>query len=100
MDVIVRSNNNPVNYMTALVSELINDLVKLQGLRVVKVCLVSDCRDCQSGYSCHQQDKQVLGGCLCNQEGSCSINIESVNCFVGWMLGGTNRKNVVRCAVK
>ena len=28
MDVIVRSNNNPVNYMTAPVSRLINDLDK------------------------------------------------------------------------
>ena len=23
--------------------------------------------DCQSGYSCHQKNNQVLGGCLCNQ---------------------------------
>ena len=29
MDVIVRSNNNPVNYMTAPVSELVNDLDKV-----------------------------------------------------------------------
>ena len=29
MDVIVRSNNNPVNDMTALVSGLINDLDKV-----------------------------------------------------------------------
>ena len=41
MDVIVRSNNNPVNDMTAPVSWLINDLGKV--IRVVKVCLVSDC---------------------------------------------------------
>ena len=25
--------------------------------------------DCQSGYSYHQQDKHVLGGCLRNREG-------------------------------
>ena len=24
--------------------------------------------DCQSGYSCHQQDKQIMVGYLCNQE--------------------------------
>ena len=42
MDVIVRSNNNPVNDMTTPVSWLINDLDK-DKLRVLKVCLVSDC---------------------------------------------------------
>ena len=25
--------------------------------------------DCQGGYSYHQQDNQILGGCLCNREG-------------------------------
>ena len=29
MDVVVRSNNNPVNDMTALISGLINDLDKV-----------------------------------------------------------------------
>ena len=43
MDVIVRSNNNPINDMTTPVSGLINDLDKVIRLRVVKVCLVSDC---------------------------------------------------------
>ena len=43
MDVIVRSNNDPVNDMTAPVSGLTNDLDKVMKTRVVKVCLVSDC---------------------------------------------------------
>ena len=47
MDVIVRSNNNPVNDMTAPVSDPINDIDKVgqvwTRLRVVKVCLVSEC---------------------------------------------------------
>ena len=43
MDIIVRSNNNPVNDMTTPVSGLSNDLTRLQRLRVVNVCLVSDC---------------------------------------------------------
>ena len=29
--------------------------------------------DCQSEYSCHQQDKHVMGGGLCNQEGQASV---------------------------
>ena len=41
MDVIVRSNNYPVNDMTTPVSGLINDFDKV--IRVVKICLVSDC---------------------------------------------------------
>ena len=43
MDVIVRSNNNPVNDMTAPVSWLINNLDKVIKTKVLKVCLVSDC---------------------------------------------------------
>ena len=43
MDVIVRSNNDPVNDMTATVSGNINDLNKVIRLRLVKVGLVSDC---------------------------------------------------------
>ena len=43
MDVIVRSNNNQVNDMPAPVSGLINDLYKVERLRVIKVCLASDC---------------------------------------------------------
>ena len=64
MDVIVRSNNSHVDDRTALMSGLINVLTwtRLLILRVVKVCLDSGC----SGYSYHQQDKQVMGGCLCN----------------------------------
>ena len=67
MDVIVWSNNCPVNDMTALMSGLINVLDKViktkSSLSVWLVIVV----DCQSGYSCHQQDKKVLWGCLCNQ---------------------------------
>ena len=29
--------------------------------------------DCQSGYSYHQQDKQILGGCLRNREGQAAV---------------------------
>ena len=43
MDVIVRSNNNPVNDMTAPVSGLINDLDKVMKIMSSQVCLVSDC---------------------------------------------------------
>ena len=43
MDVIVRSNNDLVNDMTAPVSGIINDMDKVIKLRVAKVCLVSDC---------------------------------------------------------
>ena len=38
MDVIVRSNNNPVNDMTTPVSGLINDLDKVK--RIIVVCLL------------------------------------------------------------
>ena len=43
MDVIVRSNNKPVNDMIVLMSGLIIDLDKALRQRVVKVCLDSDC---------------------------------------------------------
>ena len=43
MDDIIRSNNNPVNDMTALMNGLVNDLDKVMKKRVVKVCLVIDC---------------------------------------------------------
>ena len=63
MDVIVRSNNNTVNDMTALMRGLINDLDKdiktKSSQSLVWLVIVMDC---QSGWSCHQQDKQVLGG--------------------------------------
>ena len=39
--------------------------------------------DCQSGYSYHQQDKQILGGCLRNREGQAAY--ASLNCVV-WHL--------------
>ena len=29
--------------------------------------------DCQSGYLYHQQDKQILGGCLHNREGQVAV---------------------------
>ena len=28
---------------------------------------------CQNGCSCYQEDKQVLEGCLCNQEGHVAV---------------------------
>ena len=43
MDVIVKSNNDPVNDMTTPVSGLIMTWTRLERLRVLKVCLVSDC---------------------------------------------------------
>ena len=43
MDVIVRSNNNPVNNMTAPVSWLINYLDKVIKTKSSQVCLVCDC---------------------------------------------------------
>ena len=73
MDVIVRSNNNPVNDMTAPVSWLINDLdkaIKTKSTQSVWLVIVMDCR---SGYSYHQQDKQVLGGYLHNREGQAAV---------------------------
>ena len=69
MDVIVRSNNNPVNDMTTPVSGLINDLNMVMRLRVVKVCLISY----RNGFACHKQDKQILGGCLRNQEAQAAV---------------------------
>ena len=68
MDVIVKSNNNPVNDMTAPVSGLINDLDK-----VIKSAWLVIVVDSQSGYSYHQQDKQILGGCLRIQEGQAAV---------------------------
>ena len=43
MDFIIRSNNKPVNDMTAPVSWLINDLDKAIKTKSTQVCLVSDC---------------------------------------------------------
>ena len=43
MDVIVRSNNNPVNDMTTPVSGLTNDLDKAIEAKSSQVCLVCDC---------------------------------------------------------
>ena len=37
MDAVVRSNNNPVNDMTVLMSGLINDLDKVIKTKIVKV---------------------------------------------------------------
>ena len=54
--------------------------------------------DCQSGYSYHQQDKQILGGCLHNREGQAAVQyIESVNYFVGLVEGGADKK--MKCVV-
>ena len=74
MDVIVRSNNNPVNDMTAPVSWLINDLDKaIKTKSQTKSIWLVIVMDCQSGYSYHQQDKQDLGGCLRNREGQAAV---------------------------
>ena len=75
MDVIVRSNNNRVNTLTALMSGLINDLdkvIKIKRFQIKYVWLVIVV-DCQSGYLCHQQDKLILGCCLCNQESLAAV---------------------------
>ena len=50
---------------------------RLQRLRVVKVVWLVIVMDCQSGYSYHQQDKQILGGCLRNREGQAAVKIVS-----------------------
>ena len=62
--------------------DLLMSLIRLWRLRVVyikkrtfasqSVWLVI-VMDCQSLYSCHQQDKQILGGCLCNEEGQSAV---------------------------
>ena len=70
MDVIVWSNNNQVNDITAPMSGLIDDLDKAMMTKSVWLVIVMDC---QSGCSYHQQDKQVLGGCLRNQEGQAAV---------------------------
>ena len=66
--------------MTAPVSWLINDLDKAIKTKSTHVWLVI-VMDCQSGYSYHQQDKQVLGGCLRNPEGQAAVQAESVRLF-------------------
>ena len=74
MDVIVRSNNNPVNDMTAPVSWLINYLDKaIKTKSISKSVWLVIVMDSQSGYSYHQQDKHVLGGCLRNREGLAAV---------------------------
>ena len=35
--------------------------------------------DCQSGYSYHQRDKQILGGCFRNREGQAAIQYISIS---------------------
>ena len=70
---IVKSNNNPVNYMTTPVSGLINDLDKVLKIKSSQSAWLVIVVDCQSGYSYNQQDKQVMGGCLCNQEGQPAV---------------------------
>ena len=71
MDIIIRSINNPVNDMAIHMNELINDLDIIMKT-MSKNSLVSVV-DCQSGQSCHQQDKQILEGCLCNQEAQVAV---------------------------
>ena len=66
MDFIVRSNNNPVNDMTAIMSGIINDLDKAiktnssQSLFFVIVSFISI-------------DKPILGGWSCNREGQAAV---------------------------
>ena len=59
MDVIIRSNNNPVNDMTVPVNGLINDLDK---------DIKTKSSQCLFG-----RDKQILGGCLRNREGQTAV---------------------------
>ena len=33
--------------------------------------------DCQCGHLCHQQDKEVLEGCLCKHEGQTAVDCKS-----------------------
>ena len=74
MDAIVRSNNDPVNDMTAPVSWLINDLDKVIKTKSSQISVwLEIVMDFQSGYSYHQQDKQILGGCLHNREGQAAV---------------------------
>ena len=64
---------NPINDLPAPMSGLINDLdkaIKTKSSQSVWLVIVMDC---QSGYSYHQQDKQILGGCLRNQEGQAVV---------------------------
>ena len=55
---------------------------------------------CKSGYSCHQQDKEELGSCFCNQEGQTAEQLsQSQFCFfVDLVEVGTDRsKFIVFC---
>ena len=54
--------------MTAHMSGLINDMDK-----VAKTVWLVIVVDCQGIYLCHRQDKQVLEGCLCSQEGQTAV---------------------------
>ena len=51
--------------------------------------------DCQSEYSYHQQDKQILEGCLCNQEGQAAIQqTQSVRLFRRFGAGRNKKKQI------
>ena len=66
MDVIVRSNNNPVNDMTTHVSWLINNLDKVIKNKIRHSVWLVTVMDCQSGYSYHQQDNGFqIKTCFC-----------------------------------
>ena len=71
--VVVGSNNIPVNDMTALMSGLIYQLDKIIETKRSQSAWFVIAVNCQSGYSCHQQDKQTLEGCLCNQEDQATV---------------------------
>ena len=57
--------------------------------------------DFQSGHSCHQRNKPILGGCLCNQEGQAAVHytVSKIVSSVEWKAVQTE-KNVLCCAVK
>ena len=52
--------------------------------------------DCQSGYSCHQQNKQVQEGWLCGKKVKKQLfskhGVSKTRIVVGWVEGATNRK--------
>ena len=58
MNVIIRSNNNPVSGMSVVMSGFITDFYKVITIE---------------SLSCHQQGEKLLEGCLCSQEGNVGI---------------------------
>ena len=105
MDVIVRSNNDPVNDITTPVSGLINDLdkvMKTKILRVDKVCLVSDCSGL-SKWIFMSPTRQTKSGrlfMLSRRSGSCSVNIVNKIVSSVWWRAVQTGKNVMCYAVE